>query len=103
KPVQRGRIGEGSSFRDWCIVSLFVVIGGEGIEIEGDDRRPRGLCIPHTLDCRMQARHRSIFAANETNRLLVVLGRGSRPKLAGGGPIVDVDIVEPLTLQREDE
>ena len=47
KSIERRRIGESGGFGDRGVVALLVAIGGEGVEIEGDDRGA-GRCAPHT-------------------------------------------------------
>src|SRR6516162_10305390 len=98
-----GRVGERRGLRDGCVVALIMTIGGEGIEVEGDQRSARRLCAPHALDGGMETRDRRTVAGYKTDALSTLARRSeSRPYRTGGRPIVDADVLSPLALKRED-
>ena len=68
KAVERPSVGKAGRFGNGRVVALFVAVGGEGIQIEGDDGGTGRLGTPHSFDGWMQPRHRSMIASNETSR-----------------------------------
>jgi hypothetical protein len=70
-----------------------MAIGGERIEIEGDDRGAGRLRTPNALNGRMQSGHWSTVAGDEAGRGRFLARRDQpRPQVACGWTIVDQGI-----------
>ena len=103
--IQRGRVLERGRFGNRGIGALIVPVGGEGIEIEGNNRAARRLATPDVLDGRMKARDRASIAADQADR-------GGSPPLVGSTRIdecpgsiavVNISAAEALTFQGKDD
>ncbi|MCY1374714.1 hypothetical protein D9M69_620750 [compost metagenome] len=70
--VEHRGVGEGGLFGDWRILPLALAVGGESVEVEGDDGSPRTLSAINAFDCRMQARQRLTLAADQAQSLAAV-------------------------------
>src|SRR5258708_6217535 len=100
KHVQRRGIGMRGALRNRRVGTLLLAVGGEGVEVEGDDRSARGLCAGHTFDCRMQT---SYWRLPGGDKAKPVLGRATSemigPNELGFRPLVEV---AELAVQPED-
>ena len=101
--IERRAIGEGGGFGDRRVLALRLAVGGEGIEVERDQRGARALCSGDALDGRVKPGDGSLLTAHEATRA------GSFPFLAeerlGRRPLMDEAAlpVHLVALEPEDE
>ena len=102
--IERRGIGESGRLRDRSVFALFVAVGGEGVEIEGDDRSSRRLRAPDAFDRGVQPRDRAALAGNEAGGfLLFALSAEPSPQRSRRRSVVDANVFQSLAFQREDD
>src|SRR5271166_2260858 len=97
--VEGGRIRKDGGLGDGGVVALLVAVGGESVEVEGNQRSAGGLRTPYALNRRMEPCNRAAIARYEANRRAAVARRAEPiPQRSGSRPIMDANIISSFAV-----